>query len=219
MLTRCPTCHTRFRVHLEHLYAASGQVRCGRCSHVFDARHQAIALEPPSLLSPVALTHSKPQNKHNKNKTILWNFGSLLLGIILFMQWLWWERYWLIQQPYIDLLVVTMCQHLPCNMPEFRDLHRIQIMERSLDTSTPGIAVFKLLMINQAAQAQSYPLLELKLIDDETNVIGARRFTPQQYGLNKAPDSLIMLPGQAITVTLEIVNPENKAIGFQIEFW
>lgn len=37
MITQCPSCHTHFRVHAEQLAARTGQVRCGRCSRIFDA--------------------------------------------------------------------------------------------------------------------------------------------------------------------------------------
>lgn len=37
LLTRCPSCSTAFRITAELLKQASGQVRCGRCNHVFPA--------------------------------------------------------------------------------------------------------------------------------------------------------------------------------------
>ncbi len=37
MFTRCPHCRTTFRITAEALEMAAGQVRCGRCTHVFDA--------------------------------------------------------------------------------------------------------------------------------------------------------------------------------------
>lgn len=37
MITQCPSCHTHFRVHTQQLAARAGQVRCGRCSRIFDA--------------------------------------------------------------------------------------------------------------------------------------------------------------------------------------
>ena len=37
MITQCPYCDTHFRVHAEQLAARGGQVRCGKCSRVFDA--------------------------------------------------------------------------------------------------------------------------------------------------------------------------------------
>lgn len=45
METRCPQCHTVFRVAEEQLAIADGKVRCGECSHVFNAREHAVASE------------------------------------------------------------------------------------------------------------------------------------------------------------------------------
>jgi predicted Zn finger-like uncharacterized protein len=42
MITRCPTCQTHFRVHADQLAARAGQVRCGKCSRVFDALERLI---------------------------------------------------------------------------------------------------------------------------------------------------------------------------------
>lgn len=67
MYTRCSTCSTHFRVTVQQLQACAGQVRCGRCTTVFDAFATLTARppgkdeEPPSLdasvrtgLEPVA---------------------------------------------------------------------------------------------------------------------------------------------------------------------
>ena len=45
MYTQCPQCETVFRLSADALSAAGGQVRCGRCSEVFDAL-QRLAEEP-----------------------------------------------------------------------------------------------------------------------------------------------------------------------------
>jgi len=37
VITQCPSCHTHFRVHAEQLAKRAGQVRCGKCSRIFDA--------------------------------------------------------------------------------------------------------------------------------------------------------------------------------------
>lgn len=54
MLTRCPDCHTVYRVTEEQLQAASGRVRCGRCGEVFDARAETIAAAVPPAPRPAA---------------------------------------------------------------------------------------------------------------------------------------------------------------------
>ena len=45
MVTRCPQCTTAFRVAMAQLDARQGQVRCGKCNAVFDAR-KALSVEP-----------------------------------------------------------------------------------------------------------------------------------------------------------------------------
>lgn len=42
METRCPQCHTIFRIGMEQLSMAKGQVRCGQCNHVFNAADEII---------------------------------------------------------------------------------------------------------------------------------------------------------------------------------
>lgn len=55
MYTRCASCNTHFRVTVQQLQACAGQVRCGRCTTVFDAFATLTARppgkdeEPPSL--------------------------------------------------------------------------------------------------------------------------------------------------------------------------
>ncbi len=46
-ITACPQCQTRFRVTDEQLQARHGDVRCGRCHHIFNAR-EALQEEMPA---------------------------------------------------------------------------------------------------------------------------------------------------------------------------
>ncbi len=48
MITHCPSCHTHFRVHPEQLAVRAGQVRCGKCSRVFDALEYLIEEARPA---------------------------------------------------------------------------------------------------------------------------------------------------------------------------
>ena len=63
-VTRCPHCHTTFRVRDEHLNIAKGAVRCGSCLQVFKATdyfvdESEVAAPAPST-SPQ--TASKPED-------------------------------------------------------------------------------------------------------------------------------------------------------------
>ena len=54
-ITQCPHCDTRFRVLPEHLEVAGGQVRCGRCRTVFNARER-LEQEPAASAPPAPVT-------------------------------------------------------------------------------------------------------------------------------------------------------------------
>jgi predicted Zn finger-like uncharacterized protein len=55
MITRCPSCHTHFRVHAEQLAVRAGHVRCGKCSRIFNAReHLVEETALPRPLEPIA---------------------------------------------------------------------------------------------------------------------------------------------------------------------
>lgn len=51
-VTRCPHCHTSFRVSDEHLEAAGGIVRCGSCLQVFKATEHLVNESEPANTAP-----------------------------------------------------------------------------------------------------------------------------------------------------------------------
>lgn len=72
MITHCPSCQTHFRVHAAQLAARAGQVRCGKCSRVFDAleylneevvpaRESSAAQEHAPMRAVTAATESAPE--------------------------------------------------------------------------------------------------------------------------------------------------------------
>ncbi len=58
MITHCPSCHTHFRVHAEQLAVRAGQVRCGRCSRVFDALEHLVEESAPARASSATEEHA-----------------------------------------------------------------------------------------------------------------------------------------------------------------
>ncbi len=64
LYTRCPQCQTCFRVTPSQLKKAKGKVRCGSCSHVFDARgHLLDAMPEATRPSPTKKITSSPPAK------------------------------------------------------------------------------------------------------------------------------------------------------------
>ncbi|HNN86301.1 MAG TPA: DUF3426 domain-containing protein [Pseudomonadales bacterium] len=69
MVTRCPQCHTSFRVTEEHLKLANGAVRCGSCLLVFQARQHWV--DAPST----AASAPPPSNKFRLDQSALENMA------------------------------------------------------------------------------------------------------------------------------------------------
>lgn len=59
LATRCPACHTAFRVVQDQLKVSEGWVRCGRCNEVFNALEGLFDLERDS--QPAGLESPAPQ--------------------------------------------------------------------------------------------------------------------------------------------------------------
>ena len=57
LFTRCPDCHTNFRITADALRKADGQVKCGHCSAVFNAYQE---LRDDSGSGPQAPSEDKP---------------------------------------------------------------------------------------------------------------------------------------------------------------
>lgn len=58
--TQCTHCHTRFRVTDAHLEAHNGQVRCGKCQKVFDARSTLMPEQSPPVVDKPAVKPIAP---------------------------------------------------------------------------------------------------------------------------------------------------------------
>lgn len=68
--TQCPNCQTRFKVNDAQLAAANGLVRCGRCSHVFNATEHFVAAEAPPAEPPRAAAPPPVQTQARQSEVL-----------------------------------------------------------------------------------------------------------------------------------------------------
>jgi predicted Zn finger-like uncharacterized protein len=71
MVTRCPQCHTSFKVTEEHLKIANGAVRCGSCLLVFQARQHWVNPENMSATPPAAATSAAGAGKFSFDQSAI----------------------------------------------------------------------------------------------------------------------------------------------------
>ncbi len=68
-ITRCPKCHTSFRVGEAHLNSAKGAVRCGSCLNVFNARENLIAAKKPVSADITSQTKASHESTQEVNES------------------------------------------------------------------------------------------------------------------------------------------------------
>lgn len=225
MLTRCPECGTRFRVHQEQLEIAGGHVRCSRCQNVFDARppgnasdEQPARSEPETEPTPPPSDPLSTPDTPRTWATALWGLGMTVLVLVLGLQTVWWDRHALAAHPDGLRLVQWLCRFTPCQLQPPKALEQILVPERTLEPhpERSDAMRFNLRMINQSDRSQPYPILELSLLDRLGRLAGIRRFAPDQY---LPPDAAnLMLPDMPTEISLDLAAPEGHVIGFQIDF-
>lgn len=62
LVTLCPGCGTTFRVNAVQLQAHSGEVRCGRCHHLFNGFATLITVNESEIEYPTR-SHEQPQHQ------------------------------------------------------------------------------------------------------------------------------------------------------------
>jgi predicted Zn finger-like uncharacterized protein len=78
LATRCPACHTAFRVVQDQLKVSEGWVRCGRCNEVFNALDGLFDLErDPAPTSGTASASSSPR-EDSPSAAVQAGLGALL---------------------------------------------------------------------------------------------------------------------------------------------
>jgi predicted Zn finger-like uncharacterized protein len=84
MITHCPSCNTHFRVHAEQLAARAGQVRCGKCSRVFNAlEHLSEEIAPafaPRSTTEFEVPHADTANAESAREPVIAQAADAAVG-------------------------------------------------------------------------------------------------------------------------------------------
>lgn len=210
LVTRCPICHTAFRVQTSQLAAQSGTVRCGKCGGVFNGvaglveedGDEQLAIGPSPQLglfdpgrqaSASASAASAPARPvpeflaaepRSRRATWLWALAVVLGVLILSGQVAHRFRAELAASNATarDALV-ALCQPLGCDvsLPRHPELMSIDASELQADQRRDGIIILTASIRNRARFAQAYPALELTLTDENDYPVLRRILAPRDY--------------------------------------
>lgn len=153
-----------------------------------------------------------------KGSSPLWGIAALAALVGLGYQVLLFESENLARQPSLRPWLERLCPKLNCRVPEFRDLARLEVVERNLTPAHDGVdgLEFRAVLANYADQAQPYPRLKLTLSQYNGDPMAQRIFTPEEY-LPETLDRKAMAAGGAAEIHLTIANPGKDVGGFMLE--
>jgi predicted Zn finger-like uncharacterized protein len=244
MYTQCPECRVYFRITAPQLGARQGLVRCGQCAAVFQARERLYEKLPeapeaaPETAPPPKRRRRKPAARRPADSEPLtpelvapllfpvpprhrrlwlagWSLASLLLAGLVGAQLAWLYRVELAAHATLQPLIAGYCEWLGCELTPAHHVGRIEF-ETSIAPHPKFTNALRLRadLVSRAERVQRYPLLEVTLTDSEGRPLSRRRFGPRDYLGAKTGDT--MMPNVVVHALLDVTNPENRAVGYEI---
>lgn len=170
----------------------------------------------------VSTNNQKPAIKNSPQG---WLWGTLAVTVLVItlanMAWTfkdgWLQRpvvqQWLQQNGWLETK-----QEKPQGM--FKDPARIQLVSRDMHThpTRTGILVMSVTFVNLAEETQAFPVLRITLLDAGNQAVAQRRFQPEDYLRIGANIQSGLAPDVFLPVLLELADPGEQAVGFEIEF-
>lgn len=197
---------------------APGDTTCAACGAPV-----AIAIDPKQTQ---LFTHAPdPQlpgfiaRAMHPRTTPRWRLVAFALALLLALQLVWSERQQLAQDARWRPWLNDACRFADCQLQPWHHPGQFLIVDRDVRPHPDAgdalqiSATFR----NTAEFAQAWPQLELRLLDLNGKVTGARRFLPREY-LGAEPDTTTLAPGQSANARLEVLDPGRSTLSFEFAF-
>lgn len=115
--------------------------------------------------------------------------------------------------------VMQACQWLGCELAPWHEPTAIRILARDVrpHPSAPEALLITATFRNDATWAQPWPQLSLALQDLEGRTVARRVFRAEEY-LGAPPAQPLILAGQSVNLTLEVLDPDRNAVAFTFDF-
>ncbi len=248
MFTRCPQCKTVHPLTAALISYARGTVKCGHCNKSFDAlsflfdqwpSDQAHAPAHGAQAGPPVVGHgvgsgsrspvkmdpdTKPVTVADNQNRLMWGGLTAILILLTVANSAWTFREPLLQEPKINAWLNSNGWTNGWLQAEqnglLTDPAQIQLVSRDIHAhpSRTGILVLSLTFVNLAPHSQVFPVLELTLLDASNQAIARRRLQPADYLRAGADHKSGLGTDVFLPVLLELGDPGQQAVGFEIQF-
>ena len=146
--------------------------------------------------------------------------GIGLLILLLGIQWLYFNRTELASTSTWRPTMERFCAFLHCDLPLRADLEQIELIDRDV-RKHPGAEDALLInatIINHARHVQPYPLFSVSFSNLYGKPFAVRHFRPAEYLGDSAASYTGMIPDTPVQAVLEIADPGEEAVSFQLDF-
>lgn len=156
--------------------------------------------------------------RSSKSRKFLY-LSLLALCLLLLIQLFYSYRTKLSEHPSTREFTQTVCSWVGCQLDKVRHLDQIKLLSHTVYThpNTPNVLIINTSIQNNAANPQPYPLLEVSFLNQKSEVVALRRFTPEEY-LNKEQQNQLMPAKTPKELSLNIEDPGKDAVRFQLRF-
>jgi predicted Zn finger-like uncharacterized protein len=245
MYTRCPKCEAVYRVNAGVLSHSRGLVQCGQCNRSFsslsflfddwptgkpkgpatgkDAVPPLLAKQskkPEPIDEAVAESHAELLNAKQQNHKG-WVLAATIMLVLTVANAGWAFRQQIVQNTPLGALFEKddAPQVEIGGLPRIPD--QIQLVSRDMHThpTRTGILVLSLTFVNLAQSAQAYPEMEITLLDATNQQVAKRLFKPSDYLRAGFDTSSGLAKDVYLPVLLELGDPGEQAVGFEISFF
>jgi predicted Zn finger-like uncharacterized protein len=148
-----------------------------------------------------------------------WTAGVAVLGAILLVQFVHYNRHELVRRPTIGPLLERVYASLGLELSPNWNLKAYEVRQWGA-AATPGAQGtlrVRASVVNTADHAQPLPLLRLSLADLAGARVGVRDFEPREYLPGGTAAQRMLGAGRRVDAEVVIVDPGKDAVGFEID--
>ncbi|MHB8345618.1 MAG: DUF3426 domain-containing protein [Acidiferrobacterales bacterium] len=191
---------------------AAGDAAIGVAEHLpAEASSEARAPEFPLLR----------RSRRTRTRTPFWILGNLLLVLLLGAQALYFYGASLSNwYPPVSQVVAGARRWFGLRTAARTDIGLIDLQQAQIapHPSVANALRITATLVNRALRVQPYPLLEVTFSGSGGSVIARRVFRPREY-LGAAQSRAGMPPNVAIPVSFDVLNPGQRAVGYEIQLF
>ena len=171
-----------------------------------------------NAIEPEAISFASGADEAPWAKWALLTVATLLL-LTLAAQYVWNNQKQLATDPELRPLFETTCRIAGCQLPILKDISKIQkqdLLVQPHATAANGLTL-TMVITNNAAYQQPWSHLYVEFSNLQGKPVAWRTFAPSEYLGGELKNTKLMPSGNPIYITLDLANPSDKPLGYQIK--